>query len=365
MYNILVINPGSTSTKIAFYHDSEMVWKDSIDHDPADLKQYATIYDQKAMRTELVMNSVVSHGEKLEELSIVMSRGGLLPAYTNPETGDVTTVASGAYEVTPYLIETLRDRPINQHASNLGCAIAYEIAEKVGVKAYIYDPVTVDELIDLVRITGLKDVRRIGQAHNLNMRAAALNVCKQRGLDYYNSNIAVAHLGGGVTLSLHSNGRVIDVVSDDEGSFSPERAGLIPNYLLLRKLAKEELSYADATKLLQRGGGLTSHFGTSDARVVEKMADEGNKEAIMVLDAMALSVARGLARLAVLVKGKVDCFVLTGGIAFSKSFTQQVIDYAGFLGDFAVIPGENEMQALADGGVRLLNGEEKAHIYGA
>lgn len=176
MDKILVINPGSTSTKIAFFHDGEQMWKESIEHDAAEIKKYAVIYDQKEMRTKLVRDTVLAHGEKIEELSAVASRGGLLPAYVDPESGVVTTVSAGAYEVTPTLIETLRTRPINHHASNIGCAIAYDIAQEAGVKAYIYDPVTVDELTEIVRLTGLKDIRRLGQCHNLNMRAAALKL---------------------------------------------------------------------------------------------------------------------------------------------------------------------------------------------
>lgn len=364
MKKILVINPGSTSTKIAFYHDGEQVWKESIEHDAAEIKKYTVIYDQKEMRTALVLQALADHGEKISELSGVVARGGLMPSYTDPETGTVTTVASGAYEVTPALIEALRDRPVNHHASNLGCAIAYGIAQQAGFKAYIYDPVTVDELIDLVHITGLKDVRRVGQAHNLNMRAAAMKVCREKGIDYYGSNIVVAHLGGGITMSLHSNGCIVDIVSDDEGPFSPERAGLIPDYLMVRKIEKDKLDYNGAMKLLQRQGGLTSFFGTSDTRVVEKMAEDGDREAQLVYEAMALGVARGMARLAVLVRGKVDYFVLTGGIAYSEVFCEMVKGYAGFLGEFVIVPGENEMQALADGCLRVLNGEETAHIYG-
>ena len=364
MYNILVINPGSTSTKIAFYHDDEQVWKESIEHDPQEIKKYDVIYDQLEMRTKLVRDTFLAHDEKIEKLSAVMSRGGLLPAHVDEATGKVTTVCSGAYEVTPYLIETLKTRPINHHASNLGCAIAYKLAQEAGVKAYIYDPVTVDELTDIVRLTGLKDVRRRGQAHNLNMRAAAIKCCEYNRIDYYSSNIAVAHLGGGITLSLHSKGQIVDIVSDDEGPFSPERAGLIPDYLLARKVFGESKSYDETMSLLQRKGGLMSYFGTSDSRVIEKRAQEGDEEAKMVYEAMALGVARGLARLAVLVEGKVDHFVLTGGIAYSKYFTDLVIRYAGFLGSFVVIPGENEMQALANGALRVLRKEENARVYG-
>ena len=359
MKQILVINPGSTSTKIAWYCDEEKKWDESIDHDPAEIKKYAKIYDQLEMRTQLVMDTVKAHGEKFEDLAGVVSRGGLLPPAKEGE-----MVCSGAYEINPLMIETLKTRPVLEHASNVGCAIAYQIAQSVGVKCWIYDPVTVDELIEISRVTGLKDIRRHGQGHNLNMRAAALRLCKEKGYDYYKRNIIVAHLGGGVTESLHSNGRIIDMVSDDDGAFSPERAGEIPTYLLLKKVFNEGLDLATIMKTLQRNGGLQSYFGTSDSRVVEKMMNDGNEEAKLVYDAMALGVARCIAKLAVAVNGKVDDIVLTGGIAYSKYFTQQIIDRVGFIAPVTVLPGENEMQALAQGALRVLNGEETARVYG-
>ena len=350
-YCILVINPGSTSTKIAVFQGEKALLQKTIRHSGEELAPFGAIMDQAPFRLRCVEEALA--GFDLTRLDAVCARGGMLPA-----------CPSGAFAVDQDMIGYLSAITQGAHASNLGCAIAYDIANEAGVKAYIYDPVTVDELVELVRLTGLKDVRRVGQAHNLNMRAAAMKVCREKGVDYYSSNVAVAHLGGGITLSLHSNGRIIDIVSDDEGPFSPERAGLIPDYLMVRKIEKDKLDYNGAMKLLQRQGGLTSYFGTSDSRVVEKMAEEGDHDAQLVYEAMALGVARGLARLAVLVKGKVDYFVLTGGIAYSKSFCEMVKDYAGFLGEFVVVPGENEMQALADGCLRVLGGEETAHIYG-
>lgn len=351
--NILVINPGSTSTKIAWYFGAEKKWGESIEHDPSRIKAYAVIYDQLEMRTDLVLKTVEAKGESLLPLSAVVSRGGLLGR-----------VSAGAYEVNDAMVEVLRERPVNHHASNLGAAIALNIARQAGVKAYIYDPVTVDEMIDLVRITGLKEVERFGQGHNLNMRAAALRLCKEKAVNYSDTNIIVAHLGGGITLSLHSQGRIIDMISDDEGAFSPERAGALPIYRMLAALEDKQLDRAGTMKLLQRGGGLTSWFGTSDSRVVEKMAlEEGNAQAKLVYDAMALSVARCIAKLAVVVDGKVDHIVLTGGIAYSKYFDSEIIRRVSFIAPVTVFAGENEMEALAQGALRVLTGEEQAHIF--
>lgn len=353
MKEILVINPGSTSTKIAWYCGSEKKWGENIEHDPAQIKAYAAIYDQLEMRTRLVLDTVAAKGEALSQLAAVVSRGGLLGR-----------VRAGAYEVNDTMVEILRQRPVNHHASNLGAAIALQIARAAKVKAYIYDPVTVDEMIDLVRVTGLKEVERFGQGHNLNMRAAALRLCSQLGADYTRQNIIVAHLGGGITLSLHSQGRIIDMISDDEGAFSPERAGAMPVYRLLKALDGKKLDYAATMKLLQRGGGLTSWFGTSDTRAVERMAlEEGNVQAKLVYDAMALSVARSIAKLAVVVNGKVDHIILTGGIAYSKYFDQQISDRVRFIAPVTVLPGENEMESLALGALRVLNGEEQAHQF--
>ena len=353
MNNILVINPGSTSTKIAWYCGKEKKWGENIEHDPAQIKTYAVIYDQLEMRTQLVLKTIADKGETVDSLSAVVSRGGLLGR-----------VSAGAYEVNDAMVEVLRDRPVNHHASNLGAAIALHIARQAGVKAYIYDPVTVDEMIDLVRITGLKEVQRFGQGHNLNMRAAALRLCKEENMDYGKSNIIVAHLGGGITLSLHSQGRIIDMISDDEGAFSPERAGALPIYRMLSALDEKHLDYAGTMKLLQRGGGLTSWFGTSDTRTVEKMAlEEGNAQAKLVYDAMALSVARSIAKLAVVVDGSVDRIVLTGGIAYSKYFCGEITRRVSFIASVTVYAGENEMEALALGALRVLTGEETAHVF--
>ncbi|MDK2982352.1 MAG: butyrate kinase [Chloroflexota bacterium] len=349
---ILVINPGSTSTKIALYAGDASLWQENIVHTADELAAFKAIPEQLPMRLALVQETLQRKGLDTSELAGVAARGGLLPP-----------LAAGAYQVTPLMLEVLAQRPLHQHASNLAAGIAYAIAQPLGIRAYVYDPVTVDEMIELVRITGLKDIRRHGQCHNLNMRAAALHYCAKQQVDYHTSNLIVAHLGGGITLSLHAHGRIIDMVSDDEGPFSPERAGGLPNYLLLKLVFEQGLSHAQVIKQLQRRGGLMSHCGTADVRALLEQAAAGDEQAGLVLDAMALSVAQSAARLAVDVNGEVDAIILTGGIAHSAEFTAKIAERVQFISPVTVIPGENEMQALAEGIGRVLRGEETAQVY--
>lgn len=349
---ILVVNPGSTSTKIALFEGRDLLWQQNIEHDAEEIRHYPTIYAQLDMRTETVLAALRAHGGRVEELACVMSRGGLLPP-----------LPSGAYRVNPEMLDVLEHRPMNHHASNLGAAIAYRLAEPCGIPAYIYDPVTVDEMIDLVRITGLKQVRRHGQGHNLNMRAAALRYCGERGLAYREQTLIVAHMGGGITLTLHHRGRIIDMISDDEGPFSSERAGLIPAFKLAKLAYEDGRDYASLMALLQRGGGLTSLLGEPDARKVEERIAAGDRAAKLAYEAMALSVSRSIASLAAVVCGEVDQILLTGGVAYSALFTGMVSRRVTFIAPVTILPGENEMQALADGAYRVLTGEEEAKDY--
>ena len=351
---ILVINPGSTSTKIAVYIGEEQQWIESIGHTADDLKAYDTIYDQLDMRKELIIACLTKHNDTLDSFAAIVGRGGALPP-----------VKTGAYEVNDLMVETLRDHPVDQHASNLGAGIAYELAKQIGVKAYIYDAITVDEMTEVNKITGLKGVRVPAKGHNLNTRAAALKLCKDKGIDYHEKNIIVAHLGGGITVNLHSQGQIIDFFNDEIGTFAPERAGGIPTYALVDLCYSGKYTKEEMMKKLQRQGGMVSYFGTSDMRDVEKKVEEGDEEAILLYEAMALNTAKTIARIAPSVDGKVDYIVLTGGLAYSKIFIDSIQKHAGFIAPIEVIPGENEMNALALGALRVLRGEEQARIYTA
>lgn len=348
---ILVINPGSTSTKVAVYEGNTQKWMESINHLAEDLKQFDLVYDQLEMRTELIRKLIASHGDKLDSFNAIASRGGNMPS-----------VKSGAYVVTDYMVECLKYRPIDEHAANVGAGIALALAEEVGINAYIYDALTVDEMLPVNKISGIKGVRRPARGHNLNTRAVALKLCYENRINYNDVNIVVAHLGGGITINLHSKGRIVDIIMDEEGPFSPERAGGIPTYSIVKMAFSGDYTQKDLMKQLQRRGGMISYFDTADMREVESMIDKGNSEVKLVYEAMALAVAKNIAKIVPGVKGKVDHIVLTGGLAHSGRFTDEIIKYIEFIAPVTIIAGENEMQSLAEGVLRVLKGQEKAKI---
>ena len=349
MEKLLVINPGSTSTKIAFFEGNDPLWKESIPHTRQELEAYDTVADQLEMRYRLVRRAMDEHGVEPKELTALAARGG-----------PIAPLHSGAYEIDDVMIDTILHRPQDQHASLLGALIARRIAGEAGIKAYIYDAVTVDELDDICHITGLPSIRRVGQGHQLNMRAAALKYCGDRGLDYASVNLLVAHLGGGITVSLHMHGRVADMSNDEDGPFAPERAGCLPATPFLELCFGGEYSKKDVVKLLKGKGGLVAWLGTSDTREVEARIAAGDALARQVYEAMALGVSKALAKLTPLCRGSVDQILLTGGIAFSELFTGMIRDRVEWIAPVTVIPGENEMQALADGVLRVLRGQETA-----
>jgi butyrate kinase len=349
---ILVINPGSTSTKIAMYEDENRLWDMSITHSLEELAKYKSIIDQVDMRFGLVMQALKDKGFDPADLSAIVSRGG-----------PFARVESGAYRIDEVMLEKMRTNPIDQHASNIGMVIAYKIAQKQSIEAYIYDAVTMDEMIPLTRIVGLKSMARRGQGHNLNMRASALRWCRENKYNYHDKNILVAHLGGGISVSLHSEGHTIDMISDDEGPFSPERAGGLPGFQLIDFCFEEGKTKKEVLRSIQRKGGIIDLLGTADIREVEKRIANGDKEAELVYEAMALAVAKNLAKLSVVTDGRIDAIILTGGIAYSANFTEKIKKRVSFIAPVTVLPGENEMEALALGVLRVLKGEEQAKHY--
>lgn len=351
-YKILAINPGSTSTKIAVFEDEKERWSRSIKHSSEELLRYPRLFDQLIMRYELIIDTITFHDIPIKDLSAVVGRGGLLPP-----------VEAGAYEVNRDMLLQLETAPVIEHASNLGAPLAHRVAEQLGIKAYIYDPVTVDEMQEVSRITGRRDIRRFGKGHNLNMRAAALRYARENGFDYNALNLVVVHLGGGITSSLHSQGRIIDMISDDDGAFSPERAGALPAQRVIDHCMHDGLSFEEQMARVQRRGGLMDHLGTTDVREVEERIEQGDAQAALVYEAMALSVARDIARLSVVVNGKVDAILLTGGIAYSRRFTQIVTERVHWIAPVKIFAGENEMESLAHGVLRVLRGEEAAKQY--
>ena len=350
--NILVLNPGSTSSKIAVYENTTQKWESGITHDDNELSKYSSVYEQFDMRKNRVLSELEARNENTSEINIIMSRGGLLPP-----------VRSGAYEVNPEMVDALRYHAKIEHPSNLGAGIALSLAHDWGIKAYIYDPVTVDEMTDIARITGLPGIERRSVGHILNMRAQAIRYAESVGKSYAELNIIVAHLGGGITLSLHEQGRISDMISDDEGPFSPERAGGLPNFQLIDLITDNSCTKKDAMRLLQRSSGLKAHCGTTDAREIERRILDGDKKTELVYSAMAYETAKNIAKLAVPVCGRVDSVILTGGIARSEILTDQIKKYISFIAPVTIFEGEHEMEALAQGAYRVYTGQEQARTF--
>lgn len=352
-YKQLIINPGSTSTKLALYEDKEKVVQENVEHDAAQMQQFDSIADQIPFRMGIIRDFMVRNSIQEKDLSAVMGRGGL-----------VFGLKTGGYEVNDDLCEALvNDRLSQPHASNLGGLLARELARPLGIPAYIYDAVTGGELTEVAKITGIRDIERRSFCHVLNSRAMAIRYTQENGLDYNKLNLIVAHLGGGISASVHAQGRIIDSIGDDDGQFSPERSGSVPSLELIRLCFSGDYTKADMVKKVRGKGGLFAHLGTSDCRVIEKMIKDGDQHADLVFQAQAYQIAKGIGLLSIVLKGKCDAIILTGGVARSQMLTDRIKEYVSFIAPVAVLPGENEMEALALGGLRLLSGEETARQY--
>ena len=347
---ILAINPGSTSTKIALYDNEREIFTQNLEHSNEALAPYKEIADQYQFRKEAIAKVLEERGVNLKELKAVVGRGGILPP-----------VKSGAYRVNEAMVDRLRHRPLAEHASNLGGLIAHEMAESLGIPSFIYDSVAVDEFQPIARISGLADIQRKSLSHALNMRAAAIQASKNAGKPYKEMTLIVAHLGGGITVSVHHKGRMIDIVSDDEGPFSPERAGRVPCMELAKLCYKEEQPVI--SKKLRGKGGLISYLNTNSALEVEKMIGQGDENAKLIYEAMAYQIAKAIGELATVVDGKVDKVVITGGIAYSEMMTGWIKKRVEFIAPVEIIAGENELRSLAMGALRVLKGEEEALEY--
>lgn len=352
-YKQLIINPGSTSTKLALYEDKEKVVQENVEHDAAQMQQFDSIADQIPFRMGIIRDFMARNSIQEKDLSAVMGRGGL-----------VFGLKTGGYEVNDDLCEALvNDRLSQPHASNLGGLLARELARPLGIPAYIYDAVTGGELTEVAKITGIRDIERRSFCHVLNSRAMAIRYAQENGLDYNKLNLIVAHLGGGISASVHAQGRIIDSIGDDDGQFSPERSGSVPSLELIRLCFSGDYTKADMAKKVRGKGGLFAHLGTSDCRVIEKMIKDGDQHADLVFQAQAYQIAKGIGLLSIVLKGKCDAIILTGGVARSQMLTDRIKEYVSFIAPVAVLPGENEMEALALGGLRLLSGEETARQY--
>ncbi|WAW14694.1 butyrate kinase [Peptostreptococcus equinus] len=356
VYRILAINPGSTSTKIAVYDNDKEVFETTLRHSSEEIAQFKQISDQFNFRKEVIENEIKSANIELSSLDCVVGRGGLLKP-----------IKGGTYSVTENMLEDLRVGVSGQHASNLGGIIANEFSKELNIPAYIVDPVVVDEMEEIARISGMANIERKSIFHALNQKAIARRYAEEIGKKYTDLNLIVAHMGGGVSVGAHKAGCVVDVANalDGEGPFSPERSGGVPIGQLVEMCYSGKYTIYDIKKLITGAGGLVSYLNTNDARDVEAMIEKGDKKAELVYSAMAYQIAKEIGACASVLSGKVDAVLLTGGIAYSKSFTKMIEERVSFIGNVKVYPGEDEMIALTLGALRVLKGEEEAQSYDA
>ena len=349
---ILVLNPGSTSTKVAVYQDEHPMLSRSIVHTNQDLAPYPTLNDQLDYRVALVRGWLGQEGFDLSTLTAVVGRGGIIP-----------NIVAGGYLVDDNLTDCLLHHTVFDHASNLGGLMARAFAQPLGIPAYIYDAVTSDELLPEARVTGFKEVTRTSFCHVLNARATGHKYAQAMGRTYQDMNLVIAHLGGGISISAHSHGRIIDSVSDDAGPFSPDRAGSLNMLYVVDLCYSGKYTKADMLKKLRGEGGISALLGTHDCQEVERRIQQGDEWAALVYKAQALQIAKGIGIMLGCFTQLIDAVILTGGLANSKMLTDMVIGYLHNLSRVVVIPGENEMEALALGALRILRGEEQVHTF--
>lgn len=352
-FRILVINPGSTSTKTAIFENGTLVAEEKLDCPAEELDKLKKVIDQVPMRTKHVEDFLKRLGINISTLDAIAARGGPL-----------RPVAGGVYNVNEKMLADASSEEFIEHVSKIACVIAVKIGKSAGIPSFIVDPVSTDEYLPISRISGLREVPRKSMTHALNMKAVSRYYAHTIGKPYEELNLITVQLGGGCSVAIHDHGRMIDSLdANGEGPFSPERSGGLRVDDLARFVLDGKKDFREIRKKLAGGGGLMSLLGTADAREVEKRIANGDQEATLCYEAMAYSTAKSICALAASVNGKLDAVILTGGLAMSKVFTGWIVERVKFLCEVRIIPGEHEMRALAEGALRVLSGEEKAKTY--
>ena len=352
--NLLIINPGSTSTKIGVFQDEKELFQETLRHSSDEIAKYETIFDQMDFRKDIILNILKEKNFDLNSLSAVVGRGGMLKP-----------MASGTYKVNDKMLEDLKIGVQGQHASNLGGMLANKIAEELNIPSFIVDPVVVDELDNVARVSGVPELPRLSKFHALNQKAVAKRYAKENKAKYEDLNLIVVHMGGGVSVGAHKDGKVIDVNNalDGEGPFSPERAGTVPAGQLIRMCYSGEFTEKEIYTKIVGKGGYVAYLNTNDARDVLKLMEAGDKNAELYFNAFIYQVSKSIGEMSAVLKGKVDRIILTGGIAYSEKAEEEIKKRIGWISEITVYPGEDELLALAQGALRVLNGEEEVKEY--
>lgn len=350
---ILVINPGNLSTKIAVYDRDRPVFAESIKHTEADLASFADIPSQRGFRKDMILKVLKRRRTAVSRMVAVAARGGLLKP-----------LASGTYAVNARMVRDLVAGKAGQHAANLGAQIGYDIARMAGIACYIVDPVSVDESRPVARYSGHRLFRRVMLTHALNMKAVARKFARERHLEYRKTRLLVIHLGTGVSLSIHRWGRMIDAINPrEEGTFSMDRSGGLPVMQVARFVIENRLEFSEFEKMVFQNGGVYSYLGTLDFVKLKELYLRNDRKAVGVVRAMAYQIAKDAGALATVVDGDVHAILITGGIAHNDFFVDMIRKRIAFIAPVFVYPGEDEMQALAEGVWRVLSREETARVY--
>lgn len=353
-YRILIINPGSTCTKIAVFENEISIWEKSIKHDIEVTESYTRIIDQFAFRKEAILETLHNEGINLSRLNAVCARGGL-----------IRPIEGGTYRVNEAMLSDLKGGYSGEHASNLGGILAHDIATGLNIPAFIVDPVVVDELEDIARISGLPIIERKSIFHALNQKAVAHRVAKEMNRHYEEVNVIVAHMGGGITIGAHKCGKVVDVNNGlhGDGPFGPDRSGTVPVGELVDLCFSGEYSKEEMMNRLVGKAGLMGYLSTNDPAEIEKMIAAGDEKAKLVYAALAYQIAKEIGAAGAVLSGKVDAVILTGDLAYRKFLVKEITDRVSWIADVIVHPGENDVLALAEGALRVLNRDEEAKEY--
>jgi butyrate kinase len=352
--NILVINPGSTSTKISLFKDESELMTETINHKIEDLSRFNKASDQDLYRMEIIVRVLREKNVDISGIKAVVGRGGL-----------VRPIEGGTYTVNDQMMIDLKRGAMGDHPSNCGGLIAHALGKSINCHAFIVDPVVVDEMIPVAKITGMPLINRKSIFHALNQKAVAREVAAQLNKYYTDINVIIAHMGGGITVGCHEKGRVIDVNNglDGDGPFSAERSGAVPVGDLIKACFSGAYTLSEMKKLVKGHGGIVAYLGTNDMRVVEEKIADGDEKAKLVYQAMVYQIAKEIGAVSTVVHGKIDAIALTGGMARSEQFVKLIKERVEFISPVYVFPGEQEMRALAMGALRVLRGEEQAKSY--
>lgn len=353
MHRILVINPGSTSTKIAYFEKENVINSETIKHTVEFLQLNPRIWDQFEFRLEAIRAWIKESSITTNDISAIVSLGGLL-----------RKIEGGIYEVNEKMLKDARANLQGEHASNLGCALVYSLAIEFNTKAYVVDPVSVDEFEPLARYSGHPEIERRSLSHALSLHEAARNASENLRIDYDKSAFVIAHLGGGISVAPVKNGKIIDVNdASSDGPFSPERTGGLPLQPFITLAFSGKYAETELRKLVMGKGGLTAYLGTNSAEEVENRIKNNDMYALEVYQAMAYQISKEIGAMATVLNGIIDAIVLTGGLAKSRMLTDWIKERVSFIAPVLVFPGDDEMKALAKGVLRVLNNQEKLKNY--